>query len=138
MSRIQLGIRQPQLRSEEYPVLGFNYRMTDIQAAVGRVQLRRLPGLLLRREKLAARYHDRLRGIPRLISPLVPPNVKPNYQSYAVRVTEDYPIQRTQLMQRLLEQGISTRRGIMNAHQEERIRIFLKHISNRSEAREIR
>lgn len=104
---------------EEYPVLGFNYRMTDIQAAVGRVQLRRLPGLLLRREKLAARYHDRLRGIPDLISPLVPPNVKPNYQSYAVRVTEAYPIQRTQLMQRLLEQGISTRRGIMNAHQED-------------------
>jgi dTDP-4-amino-4,6-dideoxygalactose transaminase len=103
---------------EEYPMLGFNYRMTDIQAAVGRVQLRRLPAFLIRRINLAAHYTERIKGIPGLIPPQVPAHVRTNYQSYAVQVTDKYPISRNQLMQKLLERGISTRRGIMNAHQE--------------------
>ena len=103
---------------EDYPVLGFNYRMTDIQAAVGRVQLRRLPEMLARRIVLAAEYTRALREIPGLEPPHIPPSVRPNYQSYAVRVTAEYPLGRDELMQSLLEQGISTRRGIMNAHQE--------------------
>jgi dTDP-4-amino-4,6-dideoxygalactose transaminase len=103
---------------EEYPEVGFNYRLTDIQAAIGRVQLRRLPGLLQRRRDLAQRYDDLLRPIPGLESPFVPPDRHPNYQSYAVRVTPEYPLGRDQLMAALLDAGVSTRRGIMNAHQE--------------------
>jgi dTDP-4-amino-4,6-dideoxygalactose transaminase len=103
---------------EDYPVLGFNYRMTDIQAAVGRVQLRRLPEMLARRITLATEYTRALREIPGLEPPHIPPSVRPNYQSYAVRVTAEFPLGRDELMQSLLEQGISTRRGIMNAHQE--------------------
>src|SRR5678815_5239703 len=49
---------------EEYPVTGFNYRMTDIQAAIGREQLSRLPEIVSRRRALASRYGERLRGIP--------------------------------------------------------------------------
>ena len=103
---------------EEYPIVGFNYRMTDIQAAVGRVQLRRLPEMLARRIALAARYTRALREIPGLEPPEVPAYTRPNYQSYAVRVAAEFPLGRDELMQSLLEQGISTRRGIMNAHQE--------------------
>ena len=103
---------------EEYPTVGFNYRLTDIQAAVGRVQLRRLPELLARRVALAERYARALRAIPGLKPPYVPPGVRPNYQSYPVEVTRDYPLTRDELMQALLERGVSTRRGIMNAHQE--------------------
>ena len=103
---------------EEYPIVGFNYRMTDIQAAVGRVQLRRLPDLLGRRVELAAAYSKALRGIPGLEAPHVPAYARPNYQSYAVRVTPDYPLRRDALMEALLERGINTRRGIMNSHQE--------------------
>jgi dTDP-4-amino-4,6-dideoxygalactose transaminase len=103
---------------EEYPMLGFNYRLTDIQAAVGRVQLRRLPDLLGRRVDLAARYTRALKDIAGLETPFVPANLRTNYQSYAVRVTPYYPLRRDQLMQALLERGISTRRGVMNAHQE--------------------
>jgi perosamine synthetase len=103
---------------EEYPVLGFNYRMTDIQAAVGRVQLGRLRDILARRVELAAHYTRALAGIPGLEPPHVPDGFRTNYQSYAVRVTPDYPLLRDELMRRLLEQGVSTRRGIMNAHQE--------------------
>ncbi|WP_406695921.1 DegT/DnrJ/EryC1/StrS family aminotransferase [Singulisphaera sp. Ch08] len=103
---------------EEYSMLGFNYRMTDIQAAVGRVQLKRLPALLMRRSKLASHYTERIKGISGLIPPHVPAGVRTNYQSYAVQVTDQYATSRDQLMRKLLEQGISTRRGIMNAHQE--------------------
>ncbi|APW59905.1 DegT/DnrJ/EryC1/StrS family aminotransferase [Paludisphaera borealis] len=103
---------------EEYPILGFNYRMTDIQAAVGRVQLRRLPEMLARRIDLAERYSRALEEIPGLETHQIPPFARPNHQSYAVRVTSEFPLSRDELMQSLLEQGISTRRGVMNAHQE--------------------
>jgi dTDP-4-amino-4,6-dideoxygalactose transaminase len=103
---------------EEYPEVGFNYRMTDVQAAVGRVQLRRLPEMLARRRELARCYDQALSGVAGLVAPYVPPGVRTNYQSYAVRVTPEYPLGRDELMASLLEQGVSTRRGIMNAHQE--------------------
>jgi perosamine synthetase len=103
---------------EDYPVVGFNYRLTDIQAAVGRVQLRRLPEMLAERVALAERYTRRLRGVPGLVPPQVPAWARPNYQSYPVEVTAAYPLGRDALMQALLEAGVSTRRGIMNAHQE--------------------
>ena len=103
---------------EEYPEIGFNYRMTDIQAAVGLVQLRRLPGILARRTELGRRYARMLAEIPGLIAPHVPQYARPNFQAYPVRVTSDYPLGRNDLMDSLLSQKISTRRGIMNAHQE--------------------
>jgi dTDP-4-amino-4,6-dideoxygalactose transaminase len=107
-----------QLIFEAYPLVGFNYRMTDIQAAVGRVQLGRLPAILDRRIELANRYTEAIRRIPGLEPPFIPDWTRPNYQSYAVQVTGDYPLRRDELMQALLDRGISTRRGIMNAHQE--------------------
>jgi perosamine synthetase len=103
---------------EEYPILGFNYRMTDIQAAVGRVQLKRLPDLLAERVELAGRYTRGLREIPGLEAPYVPEYARTNFQSYLVRVLPEYGLGRDELMQRLLDEGISTRRGIMNSHQE--------------------
>jgi perosamine synthetase len=107
-----------QIVFEQYPEMGFNYRMTDIQAAVGRVQLKRLPDLLVRRRALAANYSAALAEIPGLQPPVESPDARSNFQSYAVRVTERFPISRDQLMQGLLDRGISTRRGIMNSHQE--------------------
>jgi dTDP-4-amino-4,6-dideoxygalactose transaminase len=103
---------------EEYPEMGFNYRMTDIQAAVGREQLKRLPAILARRAYLAAGYCRALRGIRGLEAPCVPNWARTNFQSYPVRVTPEYPLRRDELMQVLLHEEISTRRGIMNAHQE--------------------
>jgi dTDP-4-amino-4,6-dideoxygalactose transaminase len=103
---------------EDYCTVGYNYRMTDIQAAVGRVQLRRLSAFLAERRGLAERYTRALRDIPGLEPPHVPASTRPNYQSYPVRVTTDYPLGRNALMRQLLEHGVATRRGIMNAHQE--------------------
>lgn len=104
---------------EEYPLLGFNYRMTDIQAAVGRVQLKRLPSILPERVELAERYRRALARVRGLELPYVPDYARPNYQSYPIRLTSEYPLSRNEVMQNLLRHGVSTRRGIMNAHQEE-------------------
>jgi dTDP-4-amino-4,6-dideoxygalactose transaminase len=101
--------------SEEYPVLGYNYRMTDIQAAIGREQLKRLPAIVSRRRELAARYHAAFSGDGNICAPAEPEWARTNWQSYAVRVD---PARRHTIMQRLLDAGISTRRGAMNAHRE--------------------
>jgi dTDP-4-amino-4,6-dideoxygalactose transaminase len=100
---------------EEYPIVGFNYRLTDIQAAIGREQLARLDGLVTRRRELAARYATALAGVPGLVAPHQPEWARTNWQTYAVRLeTAD----QRQVMQRMLDDGVSTRRGVMNAHRE--------------------
>jgi dTDP-4-amino-4,6-dideoxygalactose transaminase len=104
---------------EEYPVLGYNYRMTDIQAAIGREQLTRLSGIVSRRRALAERYRERLANVAGVSVPTEPEWARTNWQSYAVRVDAS---RRRQIMQRMLDAGISTRRGVMNAHRERRIR----------------
>ena len=101
---------------EEYPVAGYNYRMTDIQAAIGREQLKRLPAIIARRWELAARYQARLRSIDGVVVPREPQWGRSNWQSYAVRIGA-WVDQRT-FMQRMLDAGIATRRGVMNAHRE--------------------
>ena len=104
--------------NESYVCVGYNYRMTDIQAAVGIEQVKRLDWIVSRRRELAARYTKALRHHPWLRPPFVPNDAEPNFQSYAVRLTADAPCSRDELMQELLEQGIATRRGIMLAHRE--------------------
>ena len=100
---------------EEYPVLGYNYRMTDIQAAIGREQLTRLSGIVSRRRALAEHSRERLANIAGVSIPTEPEWARTNWQSYAVRVDAGH---RRQIMQRMLDAGISTRRGAMNAHRE--------------------
>ena len=103
---------------ESYDEIGYNYRMTDLQAALGLVQLERLPEMLDRRRSLATRYSTRLATIPWLIVPSEPQNCRHNFQSYMVRLREDAPITRDELMQELLNRGVSSRRGIMAIHRE--------------------
>jgi len=107
-----------QVITEEYVCLGYNYRMTDIQAAVGIEQMKKLEWIVGLRRELAARYTAALTGHPWLRPPYVPEYAKSNFQSYAVQLTEDAPMSRDELMQRLLDMGIATRRGIMLAHTE--------------------
>ena len=103
---------------EDYVTTGFNYRMTDVQAAIGIEQLKRLPGFLEQRKQLAALYREQLRAIPWLEPPHEPAYCTSNWQSYPVQVLAYAPVSRDGLMQCLLDSGISSRRGIMNAHQE--------------------
>lgn len=101
---------------ESYPVLGFNYRMTDIQAAIGREQLSRLDPLVARRRELATRYGQALANVPGVTAPREPDWARTNWQSYAVRLRQ---ADLRAVMQRMLNDGVATRRGVMNAHTED-------------------
>ena len=107
-----------QIATETYEEIGFNYRMTDMQAAVGIAQLNRLNSMLDRRRFLAQRYTDNLRHLPWLLTPHVPVDCKHNYQSYMVRLMESAAPKRDAIMQTLLERKISTRRAVMAIHRE--------------------
>ena len=106
----------PQVIFEDYLMVGFNYRMTDVQAAVGRKQLERLPELVARRRMLASRYTELLGNIDGLRLPFEPDWARSNWQSYCVRLPDR--LDQRAVMQKLLDQGIATRRGIMCSHRE--------------------
>jgi dTDP-4-amino-4,6-dideoxygalactose transaminase len=106
----------PRVIFEEYLTVGFNYRMTDIQAAIGRRQLERLPTLVAQRRALASRYDELLANIDGLELPCEPDWARSNWQSYCVRLPD--LLDQTTVMQNLLDHGISTRRGIMCSHRE--------------------
>lgn len=97
---------------ESYPTLGYNYRMTDIQAAVGREQLKRLPAIIARRRQLADRYRQLLGKM----APVEPSWARTNWQSYCVWLPQH--CDQKQVMQTMLDQGVATRRAVMCAHRE--------------------
>ncbi|HXU25483.1 MAG TPA: DegT/DnrJ/EryC1/StrS family aminotransferase [Tepidiformaceae bacterium] len=101
---------------EEYRELGFNYRMTDVQAAIGCVQMRRLDEILAARRSLALRYDERFAADRRVTTPFVPAGHSHTYQSYCVRLEASRP--RADIMRELASQGIATRRGVMAIHLE--------------------
>ncbi|MWV49741.1 glutamine--scyllo-inositol aminotransferase [Rathayibacter sp. VKM Ac-2803] len=103
---------------EQYDEVGFNYRMTDLQAALGLVQLGRLGELVARRRALAARYSEAFAPVPGLRPVEDPAHGTGNYQSYWVEIGDEYPLDRDGLMAELASRGISARRGIMAAHRQ--------------------
>jgi perosamine synthetase len=105
-----------QVVNEQYPVVGYNYRLTDIQAAIGRAQLERLPEIVARRRAIAARYRELLAVIPGLQTPVEPAWARSNWQSYCVRLPEG--VDQRAVMQHLLDAGVASRRGIMCIHRE--------------------
>jgi perosamine synthetase len=103
---------------EQYVEFGFNYRLSDLLAAVGLVQVGRLDDIVTRRRELAQTYQDALRGRAGLQVVADPPWGSANYQSFWVVLPDDSPIDRDDLLGRLLERGVVARRGIMAAHLE--------------------
>jgi len=101
---------------EEYTELGYNYRMTDIQAAIGRVQLKRLPEIVTKRRQLARIYFGLLSSVPGLGLPVEPEWARSNWQSFCVRLLEG--ADQRKVMQSMLDAGVATRRGVMNVHRE--------------------
>jgi perosamine synthetase len=101
---------------EEYRELGYNYRMTDIQAAIGSVQMQKLDAVLAERNRLAVRYAELLGDCDWLELPYVPPGHLHTYQSYCVRLRDGGS--RERIMTELAGRGIATRRGVMAIHLE--------------------
>jgi len=105
---------------ESYVELGYNYRMTDIQAAMGRAQLIRLPEIVARRRERVERYRELLSAISGVALPLEPAWAHSNWQSFCIGLPEE--CDQRQVMQSMLDAGIATRRGIMCAHMEDAYR----------------
>lgn len=105
------------IMTESYPVVGYNYRMSDIHAALGISQFAKLEKSLNRRHEIAQKYNAAFGDVPDITIPFVPPGMTHSFQSYVVRV-DGNKSRRDHLMQKLLDNGIATRRGVMASHME--------------------
>ena len=103
---------------EDHVEVGYNYRMTDIQAAVGIKQLEKLDWIVEERRKIAKQYNEAFADIDFIRLPIEEKGYFSNYQSYSVYLEKNCPIGRNELMQKMLDAGIATRRGIMTSHRE--------------------
>jgi dTDP-4-amino-4,6-dideoxygalactose transaminase len=101
----------------DFPELGFNYRMTDLQGAVGRVQLTKLERFLRERRDLVERYRTEFDGVGWLELPNEPEDVVHGWQAFVCTVHESLaPMPRNELMDRLQAAGVSTRPGTHAVH----------------------
>ena len=103
---------------EDHLEVGYNYRLTDIQASVGIQQLAKIDWIVSKRRKIAARYHKAFKSISCIQIPTEKKGYLSNYQSYSILLKDDCSISRNDIMQKMLDAGISTRRGIMTTHRE--------------------
>ena len=108
----------PPTTFETYPEIGYNFRITDIQAAIGLAQLDRLDDILERRKAIAERYQAALAADPIFIPPYVPPHLSPNWQTYQIAVRDRLPETRNTVMNSLHAMGVPSRRGVMASHLE--------------------
>jgi dTDP-4-amino-4,6-dideoxygalactose transaminase len=104
--------------AEEYLEVGYNYRMTDLQGAIGIVQLAKLPALVERRRELATVYRSELETVDGLRPVSDPEWGQSNFQSFWVEVLPGFPIDRDGLLARLAGADVSARRGMMAAHRQ--------------------
>lgn len=103
---------------EDHLEVGYNYRLTDIQAAVGIKQLERLDWIVEERTKIALKYQQAFGKIDFIRLPVEPEGYTTNWQSYVIYLKPNSPVKRNELMQLMLDKGISTRRGVMTTHRE--------------------
>jgi dTDP-4-amino-4,6-dideoxygalactose transaminase len=113
---------------ESHLEVGFNYRLTDIQAAVGICQLEKLDWIIEERRRIASIYNEAFCGIDCLRVPEEMSQEYYNYQSYCVYLNPESPVERDDVMQEMLKKGIATRRGIMTIHREPAYRTLYKDV----------
>lgn len=102
----------------DFDELGYNYRMSDLQGAMGIVQLDKLDQLIVERRKWANFYDEALSDLSWIIPPTVPTECFHSYQAYVCRInTKIAHKSRTQIMQELHEAGIGSRSGTHAVHE---------------------
>lgn len=114
---------------EKYKEIGFNFRMSDIEASVGVEQMKKISLFIKKRATIANRYNQAFKNSKYITPPFVPSYCRHNWQSYVIKLTSNAPLSRDKLMQLLLDKGISTRRGVMASHLETPYRKFSKNVS---------
>ena len=118
----------------QYVLPGYNYRMSDIHAAIGLVQMQRLEGFIEERRRLAARYDQLLSSLPHLSLPPAPPHAESNYQSYPLWL--DSPSLQEQALASLRQKGIGAQGGLVGIHRIPYLQQFLRHPLPRTEEAE--
>lgn len=103
---------------EKYVELGYNFRMTDIQASLGIAQLKKIDFILKKRREIVEKYNQEFKKIPYLVVPSEKKGNLTNYQSYTILLKKNSPISQKKLMNELLKRDIATRRGVMLIHKE--------------------
>ncbi len=101
----------------DYNIIGYNYRMTDLQGALGCVQLKKLDAFINERNEWVNYYEEQLKNIPWLFTPQIPDGYKHGWQSYVTFIDENKsPLKRNEIMEALQQKGISTRPGTHAVH----------------------
>lgn len=102
----------------DFNILGFNYRMSDLQGAVGSIQIQKLDAFISERRKWALYYKEALNGVKWLITPVEPNGYRHSYQAYVCRIDSSMiNINRNDIMQKMQEAGIGTRAGTHAVHE---------------------
>lgn len=103
---------------QQYSAVGYNYRLTDMQAALGLVQLKRIGAMLDMRTQQARRYDQALQEMPELAPPFVPEGTTHAYSSYLITLRPECPVGQQEMLHLMAENGISCRIGIQPLHLE--------------------
>jgi dTDP-4-amino-4,6-dideoxygalactose transaminase len=103
---------------QEYNEAGYNYRMTDIQAAIGLVQIAKLPEMLRQRSEQATRYGELLEEFEEVATPYVPEHAEHAFSSYCIRLTPEARVSAEEVVRRMAVRNVSCRRGIASLHRE--------------------
>jgi dTDP-4-amino-4,6-dideoxygalactose transaminase len=101
-----------------YPEVGYNYRMTDMQGAIGVEQMKKLPWILTRKQEIGRYYDEQFASVDEVETPYVPVYAEHSYQSYLIRLRPSCKINRDDLLQAMAKRGISCRHGIAPLHWE--------------------
>ncbi len=112
---------------QEYHESGYNYRLTDMQAAMGLVQLTKLPQMLEQRAAQARFYTERLSQLDEVVPPFVPEYATHAWSSYCIRLRPNAKVSADDLVRRMAERNVSCRRGIQPLHFEPYFREQWKH-----------
>ncbi len=102
---------------ESYPYLGYNFRMTDVHAAIGLAQFKKLDYLLAKRIEIAEKYNEAFSDFKNIVIPFTPLNSTHTYQSYLLRV-KGGRAKRDLVLKKLEKKGVSSRASVMAIHRE--------------------
>ncbi len=103
---------------QQYFESGYNYRMTDMQAAMGVVQLGKVDAMLAQRAEQARLYGELLAEVEEVAAPFVPEYATPAWSSYCIRTTPEAKVSADDVVKRMAERNVSCRRGIQPLHYE--------------------
>lgn len=132
-ARTRHDVRDRQVARVAFPVVGFNYRLTDIQAAIGIGQMKRLPVILESRKEIAEIYAQALADVKHLRIPHVPDYAVHNYQSYVVAVEPHSPLSRDEILVQLKDRAIAASSAITCIHRQKPYAPFVRTVLPHSE-----